>query len=74
MLIEYLSGEEGGVEEQISAAQISRLIIAGNSLATLTPTGRGESSDLVQGKRPVSLTLFIYHPHVFILYTATIWV
>jgi DNA polymerase delta subunit 2 len=33
MLVEYLTGEEGGVKEQISAAHISRLIIAGNSLA-----------------------------------------
>ncbi|KAG6840702.1 hypothetical protein C0991_004946 [Blastosporella zonata] len=37
MLVEYLTGEEGGVTEQVSAAQISRLIIAGNSLAQLLP-------------------------------------
>lgn len=43
MLVEYLSGEEGGVEEQVNAAEISRLIIAGNSLATLEPMGKGES-------------------------------
>jgi hypothetical protein len=35
MLVEYLSGEGGAAEEQVSASQISRLIIAGNSLATL---------------------------------------
>lgn len=33
MLTEYLTGEEGGEDDQLSAAKISRLIIAGNSLA-----------------------------------------
>ena len=33
MLVEYLSGEAGGVDDQVSASQISRLIIAGDSLA-----------------------------------------
>lgn len=40
MLVEYLTGEVGGVEQQISSAQISRLIIAGDSLATIAPSGR----------------------------------
>ncbi|KAJ7581047.1 DNA polymerase alpha/epsilon subunit B-domain-containing protein [Mycena floridula] len=40
MLIEYLTGEEGGLDDQVSASQISRLIIAGNSLAPLPPSGR----------------------------------
>lgn len=53
MLVEYLSGEEGGVEEQVNAAEISRLIIAGNSLATLEPMGKGESS--IEQRRPVSM-------------------
>ncbi|KAF8631413.1 hypothetical protein AX17_005091 [Amanita inopinata Kibby_2008] len=35
MLIEYLTGEAGGVDDQISSAQISRLIIAGNSLTPI---------------------------------------
>ncbi|RDB24115.1 DNA polymerase subunit delta-2 [Hypsizygus marmoreus] len=52
MLVEYLTGEEGGVAEQVSAAQISRLIIAGNSLATIAPTGRGESIDIEQQRKP----------------------
>ncbi|KAI0362684.1 hypothetical protein OH77DRAFT_1585031 [Trametes cingulata] len=36
MLAEYLTAEAGGSEEQAQAARISRLIIAGNSLGTLT--------------------------------------
>ncbi|KAF9533433.1 DNA polymerase alpha/epsilon subunit B-domain-containing protein [Crepidotus variabilis] len=35
MLTEYLTGEGGVVEEQVSAARISRLIIAGDSLAPI---------------------------------------
>lgn len=35
MLVEYLAGEAGGEEEQLSTSQISRLIIAGDSLATM---------------------------------------
>lgn len=48
MLVEYLTGEEGGVKEQTSAAQISRLIIAGNSLADMPSSGRGEPGDAEQ--------------------------
>ncbi|OSX64998.1 hypothetical protein POSPLADRAFT_1044422 [Postia placenta MAD-698-R-SB12] len=33
MLAEYLTGEAGGLDDQASAARISRLIVAGNSLA-----------------------------------------
>ncbi|KAG6829845.1 hypothetical protein H0H92_003288 [Tricholoma furcatifolium] len=51
MLVEYLTGEEGGVSDQVSAAQISRLIIAGNSLAQLGPTGRGESVENEPSKK-----------------------
>jgi DNA polymerase delta subunit 2 len=54
MLVEYLTGEEGGVKEQVSAAQISRLIIAGNSLADMPPTGRGEPGDAEQTGKAVS--------------------
>ncbi|KAK2460559.1 hypothetical protein APHAL10511_007029 [Amanita phalloides] len=35
MLVEYLAGEVGCVDDQRSAAQISRLIIAGNSLVPI---------------------------------------
>ncbi|KAF8964036.1 DNA polymerase subunit delta-2 [Flammula alnicola] len=37
MLVEYLTGEGGDVEDQVSAANISRLIIAGDSLASIAP-------------------------------------
>lgn len=49
ILVEYLTGEAGGAEDQVSASQISRLIIAGNSFA---PTGPGEHDG--EGKKPVS--------------------
>jgi DNA polymerase delta subunit 2 len=52
MLVEYLTGEEGGPQEQISAAQISRLIIAGDSLAPMMMTTKGESLD--EGRKGVS--------------------
>lgn len=69
MLVEYLTGEEGGVVDQVSAAQISRLIIAGNSLATLVPTGKGESGDAEQQKKPVrSAYLSINKPSPICLY------
>lgn len=35
MLVEYLTGEVGGTVDQKSAAQISRLIVAGNSLTPM---------------------------------------
>ena len=57
MLVEYLTGEEGGVKEQVSAAQISRLIIAGNSFAGIPTSGRGESADIEQTGRAVSYIL-----------------
>jgi DNA polymerase delta subunit 2 len=60
MLVEYLTGEEGGVKEQVSAAQISRLIIAGNSLTETLPTGRGELGDAEQRGKTVSLTGCVY--------------
>ena len=60
MLIEYLTGEEGGVEDQVSASRISRLIIAGNSLATLST--RGETGDNGWEKRSVSLAFILTNP------------
>jgi len=55
MLVEYLVGEGGGVKDQVSAAQISRLIIAGNSLADTWSTGRAELGDAEQRGKAVSL-------------------
>ncbi|KAH9483725.1 DNA polymerase delta small subunit [Psilocybe cubensis] len=37
MLVEYLTGEGGCLDDQVSASQISRLIIAGDSLQSLGP-------------------------------------
>ncbi|KAG5727599.1 DNA polymerase subunit delta-2 [Termitomyces sp. T112] len=67
MLVEYLTGEEGGVAEQVSAAQISRLIVAGNSLAQLLPTGKGESDDIESSSKKskrygYDATTFSPHP------------
>jgi DNA polymerase delta subunit 2 len=42
LLVEYLTGEGGGTDEQASASRISRLIIAGNSLA---PQGSSHEGD-----------------------------
>lgn len=52
MLIEYLTGEAGGTDDQIAASQISRLIIAGNSFA---PPALDEPE--TAGKKPVCKTL-----------------
>ncbi len=38
MMVEYLTGEGGGPDNQVAASQISRLIIAGNSLAPIAGT------------------------------------
>lgn len=55
MLVEYLTGEVGGVDEQVSASQISRLIIAGNSLAPVALTGKGEGNPDAEDKKAVSV-------------------
>jgi len=52
MLVEYLSGESGGIDDQVSASQISRLIIAGDSLASLTITA-GEPLINIEDKKAV---------------------
>ncbi|KAJ7632395.1 DNA polymerase alpha/epsilon subunit B-domain-containing protein [Roridomyces roridus] len=50
MLTEYLTGEEGGSADQVSAAQISRLIIAGDSLAPVMLT-KNEAEEVKKGRR-----------------------
>jgi hypothetical protein len=49
MLVEYLTGEAGGPEDQQLASQISRLIIAGNSLSLVEYSEDGEEE-----RKPVS--------------------
>lgn len=51
MLVEYLSGEVGGHEDQTIASQITRLIIAGNSLLSVADIENGPEDD---EKKPVS--------------------
>ncbi|CCM02879.1 uncharacterized protein FIBRA_04993 [Fibroporia radiculosa] len=42
MMVEYLAGEAGGLYDQVTSARISRLIIAGNSLAPIVNTNTNE--------------------------------
>lgn len=51
MLVEYLSGEVGGHDDQTIASQITRLIIAGNSLLPVADIENGTEED---EKKPVS--------------------
>ncbi|TFK42929.1 DNA polymerase alpha/epsilon subunit B-domain-containing protein [Crucibulum laeve] len=51
MLVEYLTGELGSIDEQISSSQISRLVIAGNSMASLSITGRSEPVPNVEDRK-----------------------
>lgn len=45
MLVEYLSGEVGGHDDQAIASQITRLIVAGNSLLPATDIENGTEED-----------------------------
>lgn len=51
MLVEYLSGEVGGHDDQTVASQITRLIMAGNSLLPVADMENGIEED---EKKPVS--------------------
>lgn len=77
MLVEYLAGEAGGPDDQQLASQITRLIIAGNSLSLAEYNEEGEEE-----KKPVSKSPFfviaddqVYtrensahqHRHIFLL-------
>jgi DNA polymerase delta subunit 2 len=55
MLVEYLTGEVSGPEEQVSPSQISRLIIAGNSFASMGASGEHDG----QTKKPVRSQIHI---------------
>lgn len=48
MIVEYLSGETGGPDDQMLASQITRLIIAGNSLCQVY----GDNDDEDEENRP----------------------
>lgn len=45
MLVEYLSGEVGGHDDQTIASQITRLIIAGNSLSSVADIENATEED-----------------------------
>lgn len=55
MLVEYLTGEAGGPDDQTLVSQISRLIIAGNAFA---PLGLGEND--ADDKKPVSMIVVVF--------------
>lgn len=57
MLTEYLTGEEGGEDDQLSAAKISRLTIAGNSLAPGALAERIETPSYAERKAVRQLTI-----------------
>ena len=65
MLVEYLSGEAGGIDDQVSASQISRLIIAGDSLAPPTPTA-GQPVINIEDRKAVCLYYddWFFNPNV----------
>jgi len=74
MLIEYLVAESGGVKCQESAVCISRLIIAGNSLASLAPIVT-EPGPTLEDKKAVGF--FIYSHFLIVIQSsvpATIWI
>lgn len=52
MLIEYLSGEGGGPDDQAAASNVSRLIIAGNSFAPFLAAG-ADPEETPEDKKPV---------------------
>ncbi|KAJ8515537.1 hypothetical protein ONZ45_g7052 [Pleurotus djamor] len=65
MLVEYLAGENGGPRDQASAAQITRLIIAGNSLAPVELDSQIDNMSLDDKKhqrRGHESTSFSPHP------------
>ncbi|TFK72543.1 hypothetical protein BDN72DRAFT_315682 [Pluteus cervinus] len=66
MLVEYLTGEGGTEAERSSAANISRLIIAGNSLSTVTVNSKGELEKHGEEQKPRraqdDTTTFSAHP------------
>ncbi len=62
LLTEYLLGEVGGVSTQQNAAQISRLIIAGNSLAQASPIPSREDLATKKGARKYGYDASAYNP------------
>ena len=61
MLAEYLAGDAGGLEDQSQAARISRLIIAGNALGSIS----GSALNGEPERKPVRIVHDQLFPHVF---------
>lgn len=59
MLAEYLTGEAGGLDDQASAARISRLIVAGNSLAHILNADGTVPEEKMERKGVRILTCYI---------------
>ena len=51
MLVEYLTGDAGGSEDQTTASRISRLIIAGDSFSQAVATGSTGPADVEKTER-----------------------
>ncbi|KZT11491.1 uncharacterized protein LAESUDRAFT_755134 [Laetiporus sulphureus 93-53] len=66
MLVEYLTGEAGGAEDQARTAEVSRLIIAGNSLSpaisTNGATNEEDKADRKARRYGNDTTSFSPHP------------
>ena len=73
MLVEYLSGEAGGIDDQVSASQISRLIIAGDSLAPPALTA-GEPLLNIEDRKAVCLYLSYDCFSISTYLTAAVWI
>ncbi|KAF8448054.1 DNA polymerase alpha/epsilon subunit B-domain-containing protein [Boletus edulis BED1] len=63
ILVEYLSGEVGGLDDQTVASQITRLIIAGNSLSSVAETENGAEEDDKKPKKLSTVTPSDISPH-----------
>ena len=73
MLVEYLSGEAGGIDDQVSTSQISRLIIAGDSLAPPALT-IGEPLLNIEDRKAVCLYPSEDCSSILTYLTAAIWI
>jgi DNA polymerase delta subunit 2 len=64
MLVEYLTGEAGGPEDQQLASQITRLIIAGNSLSLAEYSEEGEDEKKPRKFGASAQAIFSPHPNL----------
>ncbi|GBE82455.1 DNA polymerase subunit delta-2 [Sparassis crispa] len=63
MLVEYLTGEAGGPQDQSEAAHISRLVIAGNSLAPVLSTNGSVNEETDRRARRYGYDAANFSPH-----------